>query len=74
MPHLAEDVDLTTTGAPENGDSGRDEKGPFVVVDGRKVRIAEVDYGLIPPWDGFRIRDWWSRSRLNPLARPNGRA
>ena len=42
-----------------------EEDTPFVMVDGRKVRIAVVDYGLIPPWDGFSLRKWWINSRLN---------
>ncbi len=73
MSNVADNLNPTNQSSPERGGGGRDEKGPFVMVDGRKVRIAEVDYGLIPPWDGFSLRDWWSRSRLNPFARPNER-
>ena len=45
-------------------------EAPFVVVDGRRVRIAVVDHGLIPPWDGFSLRKWWRKSWLNLAKRP----
>lgn len=49
----------------EDADGGQDDE-PFVMVDGRKVRIYVVDYGLIPPWDGFSLSRWWSDSKWSP--------
>ena len=46
---------------------------PFVMAGDRRVRIAVVDYGLIPPWDGFRLREWWRQSRFNPARESGGR-
>ncbi|MCY4619858.1 MAG: hypothetical protein OXD50_15100 [Chloroflexi bacterium] len=69
MSNGTDDQAVVDQAAPAEVERGRDEVGPYVIVNGLKIHIAVVDRGLIPPWDGFSISKWWSTSRFNPLTR-----
>ena len=70
MSNGTDDRAAVDQAAPAEVERGRDEVGPYVIVNGLKIHIAVVDHGLIPPWDGFSLRKWWRKSRLNLAKRP----